>query len=407
MIKKLFFFIILINILSCNGTATDQSADTSIDNSAKKGNSQLSEPIGLSEITTLVPELQSYLLQMGKSLSLPKLVQLMDDKAYDSQAKVFAQNIALADPIFTRDLFHRQSKEPLHSEITSVRQLSDQEVRKYKINAPAIECYKVEMYNYFYNMTIVAIVNLKNQRVLGVNHLPASAPECSQRTERLAKQVAINYSDIAKELNTEAGKLPQGYTVSVQDSKCERSRHYCLAVIFEKENKKLWTIVDVNDWHVVGWQWIIDEVKERPVVVTERSIQNEFVMDAYCNKNIEFKKGKWDIVYTLTSSDGLEIKNVRFEHKEVINSAKLVDWHVSYTFNNGFGYSDAIGCPMFSSAAVVAFSGATVENLKKDGGFAIVQDFRSPVWPLTCNYRYQYRYELDLYGRFSIASVNH
>ncbi|KAA3638758.1 MAG: hypothetical protein DWQ02_04720, partial [Bacteroidetes bacterium] len=123
----------------------------------------------------------------------------------------------------------------------------------------------------------------------------------------------------------------------------------------------------------------------------------------------DLEKDNWKITYELTSSDGLEIKNVTFGNQPVIESAKLVDWHVSYSFKEGFGYSDAMGCPVFSAAAVVAFAGPEVEEIIENGtvsGFAIIQDFRSPVWPMACNYRYQNRYEFYQDGRFRIAGVN-
>lgn len=404
MIKKLFLYLILLSIFSCNGN-TDQTTNGSTENVAVKGSSQLSIPIPASKLANSIPELQAYFDDLKLSVKQPKPIQPMDKSAYDTQAKILVQNIVLNDPTFTRDLFHRETAAPLHSEITSIRTLTNEEVRKYNINAPASNCYKVEMYNYFYNMVVKAIVNLPARKVLGVNYFPAAAPELNKRTKSLASKIAIHYPEIAKELNTNVGELPKDYAVSVENSKCERSRHYCVAVVFEKENKKLWTIVDVNDWHVVGWQWITDEVEERPVVVTERTIQNEFVMEAYCNKENRLQQNDWDIAYVLTSSDGLEIKDVSFKGKPVINSAKLVDWHVSYTFNDGFGYSDAIGCPMYSSAAVVAFQGAEIEPIS-DGGFALIQDFRSPVWPLACNYRYQNRFEFYADGSFRITGVN-
>ena len=107
--------------------------------------------------------------------------------------------------------------------------------------------------------------------------------------------------------------------------------------------------------------------------------------------------------YILTSSDGLKVSDVSYQGQEVMHSAKVVDFHVSYSRADGFGYSDAMGCPMFSSAAVVAFNGPEIEEIVQNGevvGFALVQDFRSPVWPVPCNYRYEQRYEFYDNGRF-------
>lgn len=395
----------LANLLACGGNSSEQAIGSSTENTSIKGPQQLLAAIPVSNMETVIPALSVYQQELKTTLASERPVVLMKREAYIKQEMVLAQQLALATPEFIRDLFHKETGQALHNEITGIRQLTDQEVLDFKINALAADCYRVEMYNYFYNATAIAIVNVKNRQVLGVNHMPAIAPENNKRIENLAAQVAIHYPGVAKQLNTEVGVLPTDYTLSIQDSKCERTRHYCVAVVFEKGNKKLWTIVDINDWMVIGWQWIENETKERPVAVSQRTIQNAFVMEDYCNKDNKLERTDWDITYTLTSSDGLEIKNVKFKGKEVVHSAKLVDWHVSYTFNEGFGYSDAIGCPMYSAAAVVAFAAPEIIDIA-GGGFALIQDFRSPVWPLACNYRYQNRYEFYPDGSFRITGVN-
>ncbi|MFZ8310636.1 hypothetical protein ACO1LC_14385, partial [Staphylococcus aureus] len=76
-------------------------------------------------------------------------------------------------------------------------------------------------------------------------------------------------------------------------------------------------------------------------VVTERKIQNENIADCYCNKVNSLSQKGWEMDYLLTGSDGLMISNVKYKSQQVINSAKLVDWYVSYSGTDGFGYSDA------------------------------------------------------------------
>jgi len=99
-----------------------------------------------------------------------------------------------------------------------------------------------------------------------------------------------------------------------------------------------------------------------------------------------------------------------YQERPVLESAKLVDWHVSYSQQEGFGYSDAIGCPIFSQAAVVAFNGPELETIlvdEKAVGFALSQHFQSEFWPAPCNYYYSQRYEFYRDGRFRIAFANH
>jgi hypothetical protein len=93
----------------------------------------------------------------------------------------------------------------------------------------------------------------------------------------------------------------------------------------------------------------------------------------------------------------------------VADSLKLVDWHISYSRQEGFGYSDAIGCPGFSAAAVPATAGPRIEDIRREDGttgFAIVQDFRNDLWPQPCNYRYEQRYEFYSDGSWRTVAGN-
>ena len=58
---------------------------------------------------------------------------------------------------------------------------------------------------------------------------------------------------------------------------------------------------------------------------------------------------------------------MRFGGRPVLESAKLVDWHVSYSESDGFGYSDAVGCPVFSAAAAFSFCAACARTRSSSG----------------------------------------
>jgi hypothetical protein len=53
------------------------------------------------------------------------------------------------------------------------------------------------------------------------------------------------------------------------------------------------------------------------------------------------------------------------------------------------GFSDAVGCPVFSSAAIIPYSLPTITD-EAGGGFALKMIFRSPNWPQACNYQYTF-----------------
>ena len=86
----------------------------------------------------------------------------------------------------------------------------------------------------------------------------------------------------------------------------------------------------------------------------------------------------------------------------VLTSAKLVDWHVSYSNSEGFGYSDAVGCPYFSQAAVVAAVEPKVSEMKD--GFSLSQKYYSDGYPTPCNYAYEQRFDFYNDGRFRVVT---
>ncbi len=349
---------------------------------------------------------QSYIKQIEAVLRSPLPVILLESDELKNNEAALAQSIAIHNRDFLRDVNKRGTGEPLHSEIMSVRPASVLELANEKITK-TLKIYRVELYNFYYNTSTIAYIDVAQRKILKVNYSTATPNVVNVKLQKIAKEIALSSQEVLKVLGKsrkQAASLP----FTVNSTKCERSRHLCTAPTFKVGNKELWVIVDLTDLDMVGYDWVVSN-PNRPTVVTERSLQNEFVVDKYCDTDNKLKQNDWDITYTLTGSDGLEIKNVEFKGKPVLESAKLVDWHVTYEFKEGFGYSDATGCPMFSAAAVVAFNGPEIEEIKQNNqkiGFALIQDFRSPVWPLACNYRYQNRFEFYDDGRFRITGVN-
>ncbi len=173
-----------------------------------------------------------------------------------------------------------------------------------------------------------------------------------------------------------------------------------------------------------------------PSCIDERSLQNRYIMENFCQRDSHHSDMGWDFRYRITGSDGLEIVDASFRGREVIKSAKIVDWHVAYrasgelnrdsseTFVAGrrveyvdggdggfyFGYNDAMGCPMFSTSVVLSFNAPEIGDILRDGekiGFHITQDFRNPKWPMACNYRYKSRFEFYRDGSFRVVGITY
>lgn len=266
--------------------------------------------------------------------------------------------------------------------------------------------YRVEMYNYAYNLSTICLVDITAAKVFNVNTIPHTQPDIPEHLKQLALEIACNSPEVLSALgykpsNSEA--LMSNTKTALNRTKCERSLHLCVAPTFVKDNKALWAVVDLTDLKLVGTRWTNVGHSE---AMSERRVQNAKIMECYCLKDSLYRNENWYFKYTLTSSDGLRISEAYYKNKLVINSIKLVDWHVSYSNSDGFGYSDAIGCPMFSQAAVVAIDPPRkldiIENGKKVG-IAIEQNYFSEGWPAPCNYNYLQRFEFYNDGRFRPA----
>ncbi len=347
------------------------------------------KPISLEVLQPNIPELRKYHKDLKTVLGSPTPI-LLTDKNRWSEAEQEAMELVMESKEFRRNCHHFGSGAALHSEIMGVYPLGQ-------------EVFRVEMYNFFYNSTSVAEVDVEQEKVLKVNHISAYNPELNARLKNLAVQVASHYPEVKAFLD---GGQPD--EVQLGDTKSERSRHLSIAPVFVKGEKALWTIVDLHHWTVVGIKEVRKTDLDEGLKITERMIQNEYVMENYCDQIHHLEQGSWELDYVLTRSDGLEVRNARYKGKLVLKSAKLVDWHVNYPFGNGYGFSDAMGCPMYSSAAVVAFNKPELRILeeKEIPGFQLIQDFRSPVWPLSCNYRYQNLFEFYEDGTFRVTGVN-
>ncbi|MEP7317477.1 MAG: hypothetical protein ABI921_02010, partial [Panacibacter sp.] len=166
-------------------------------------------------------------------------------------------------------------------------------------------------------------------------------------------------------------------------------------------------IVDLTELNLTGLRWTNLGRDSIPTeMVTERKLQNEYITNCFCLQENKIDSAGWTLKYSLTSSDGLRISDVSYKGTPVLSSAKLVDWHVSYSNTDGFGYSDAVGCPEFSQSAVLAIEPPTISDLiidNKKAGIVLEQKFYSEGWPHPCNYNYLQRYEFFDDGRFRIS----
>jgi len=363
------------------------------------------------------PLLKIYRDKVKNALTLATPVLLLDQDAVTNEAAYQSQLIALQNKQFSQYIRHPKTKQPLRNEIMTVRPILAAD--KSTANSKALSlcqadaCFRVEMYNFFFNLSSVAFVDTVAKKVVSMSQYSDAQPDLNKNLIKLAVEIAKNSELVKKELG-EAKVEPTMSEIktSLKNSRCERSHHLCVAPTFVVGDKALWAIVDLTDGDLVGARWTELGNSGPPIEVTERQLENEYVFSQFCEKSQHYKKGDWQFDYQITSSDGLQLTDVKFKDNVVMKSVKLLDWHVSYSSRENFGYSDAIGCPLFSSAVVIAYDGPQTKAIKTkdsntESGFAFVQDFRQPPWPTPCNYRYEQRFEFYNDGRFRVAAADY
>lgn len=343
--------------------------------------------------------------------TVPPILQLSKETLDAEQ--LLAQSIALNDFDFQGFIYAGAAQKPLRNEIFGVYLARESDITEETPDCAEQICYRVEMYNYAHNLTTIALVNIETEVVSNVSYLIDTQPELPPHLIELAQQIAINAPEVHEALGyipTDANEATMANAkTALNQTSCESSRHFCVAPTFVVDDRALWAIVDLTAGRLVGvrWTYLGDFSAGRP---TETMIQREEIHSRFCQENTELDQGGWALDYILTSSDGLRVSNIRYHGETVADSIKLVDWHVSYSQSDGFGYSDGIGCPFFSSSAVDAAAPPKIETILDEAGgqigFALVQDFRHNQWPRPCNYRYMQRYEFYHDGSFRPVMLN-
>lgn len=356
-----------------------------------------------------IPECRTYLDLLHQVLRQPlPVIPFLGTMTEEMKT---AELLCLSDYRFLQHTREPSRGGPYRSEVFNIYPARGSDLQEpLRTRCAGGNCYKVEMYNYALNLGTVALVDIAARAVLEVNHYEDMQPEIPEHLRQLAIAIAAADEGIREALGYKPGEkdaVMSATKTALNRSRCERSMHLCVAPTFIRGDKALWAIVDLTDLQMVGYRWT--NVGDPGPVITQRRLENEKVTGCYCHTETPLEKDGWELQYMITSSDGLRISGVRYKERPVLHDAKLVDWHVSYSNSDGFGFSDAVGCPFFSTAAVVATESPRVTELLKNGkdaGFALEQDFYTPGWPRACQYSYRQRYEFYNDGRFRITCAS-
>jgi hypothetical protein len=415
-----------------------QGGSASIDGRGIKERILLPDPDSNQEL----PEVASYRHDLKRLMDQGKAVLPLDERELDAYGKK-VQALLLKNREFLRDTVTFDGKLE-HNDMMSIRPAIVSVMRPAtKRICQASLCYQAEKYNFISNTTTRAVVDVKRNQILEIQRFAGMQPDVSLRLTHIAQAIALNAPEMREALG---GKKPKFKDMSManvrgglHDSPCDNANHLCVAPTFSYHDKEeaLWAIVDLTDLKLVAAKWAGLGKTTTPSCISERTLQNRYIMENFCQKDSWHEEDGWRFAYRITGSDGLEVIDASFEGKPVIRSMKIVDWHVSYKAKEGasqldttqdtyvegrrveyikgdndeffFGYNDAMGCPMFSTSVVLAFNAPRIKPLIKDGkkvGFYLIQDYRNPKWPMACNYRYENRFEFYRDGSFRVVGVN-
>jgi hypothetical protein len=404
--KFIVFGFTLFVLAACNNNTTSTTNANAYDKDV------LASVISNTDTLNTFPFVTNRVDEIKKALQQPKPVLLCSDSLNDNQKQ--AQQIALQDSIFTKYLFDGTTKQPYRNEIFGIYPARESDATGVKVAYNLPTTYRVEMYNYALNSTTIALVDVQQKKTIHRFFQNQMQPDVPASLRKLAIQIAAESPEVQQALGfkpTEKDALMASTKTSLNRSRCERSKHLCVAPTFVKGDKALWAIVDLTDYKLVGIRWTnVGTTGKAAPMLTEKKLQDDKITSCFCEVEQALQKNGWNMKYMLTSSDGLRITDVSFNNNKILRSAKLVDWHVSYSSTDGFGYSDAVGCPYFSQAAVVAWEPPKIVKLTDDAnkeiGFVLEQTFRSEGWPTACNYNYRQRYEFYNDGRFRVAAAS-
>ena len=159
-------------------------------------------------------------------------------RQFKQQHQKLAQIIALNDSVFTRrcdGIWEHNA--PFRSEIFGVYPGRESDLANIKGTINLADFYRVEMYNYPLNLTTIALVDIKLQKVLRTFTQEQTQPEIPLHLKNLAIKIAINSPEVQEAYGFKPGEkdaLMASTKTSLNRTRCERSRHLCVAPTFVK-----------------------------------------------------------------------------------------------------------------------------------------------------------------------------
>lgn len=259
------------------------------------------------------------------------------------------------------------------------------------------DCRQVEIYLWAENATITTIVNVETREILNVLYQPGFRPPLSARLMQQAAQIIHDAPEVAETLGY---SLPLEQIAPMQGdmvgTSCNGS-HICASATFPVGSRLLWATADLTEGKFAGLAWSEISPDER---------RAELFIPTGCPQPGTVHRDGWSLSFETTPTDGLRAYQIGYNGVFMIQSLKLVEWHVQYGVT---GFMDFTGCGGQSGGNFIAPYGETqIQDLLDEQnnviGFELIQDFRMGNWGFNCNYRYDQHYQFFADGRFRVVS---
>jgi hypothetical protein len=243
-----------------------------------------------------IPEVQSYLSDLRKLVKEGKSILPLRSSEIDNNAQK-AQTLLLEDTRFLSDT--KDGNISLHNDMMRILPalVSSLDDKTAKL-CTSTTCYQAEKYNFVTNTTTRAIIDVDNLKVLDIQRYANMQADISLRLTHMAQAIALHAPDVAKEL----GFTPRKRDITMANvrgtmkgSPCENTDHLCVAPTFtdHANAKALWAVVDLTELKLAAAKWAGLGKTTTPACISERSLQNRYIMKNFCQKDSYLEKNGW------------------------------------------------------------------------------------------------------------------
>jgi hypothetical protein len=203
----------------------------------------------------VVPAYTAHMARVQESLKQEIPIVMLSEGLDDAQRT--AQDLAVHDSRVLSKL-RAKTGEPLRNEVFAVRPARQSDITDETAACRSGRCLRVEIYHYADNSATVAMVDVATRAVVAVADLPQMQPDIPKDLEQAAIEIAVSAPEVERAFgskpNASQATMAEMKT-SLNNTRCERSQHLCVAPTFLVGDKALWAIVDLTDGVLVGVQW--------------------------------------------------------------------------------------------------------------------------------------------------------